>query len=40
MVDGRIAALGTPGQLKAEFAAPSIDEVFVRLARPAAVASA
>ena len=36
MVDGRIAALGTPGELKAEFEAPSIDEVFVRLARPAA----
>ena len=36
MVDGRIAALGTPGELKAEFGAPSIDEVFVRLARPAA----
>lgn len=36
MVDGRIAALGTPATLKAEFGAPSIDEVFVRLARPAA----
>jgi ABC-2 type transport system ATP-binding protein len=35
MVDGRIAALGTPGELKAQFGAPSIDEVFVRLARPA-----
>ena len=35
MVDGRIAALGTPDQLKTEFSAPSIDEVFVRLARPA-----
>jgi ABC-2 type transport system ATP-binding protein len=40
MVDGRIAALGTPGELKAQFGAPSIDEVFVRLARPAAVAKA
>lgn len=36
MVDGRIAAMGTPQALKAEFDAPSIDEVFVRLARPAA----
>lgn len=35
MVDGRIAALGTPGELKERFAAPSMDEVFVRLARPA-----
>jgi ABC-2 type transport system ATP-binding protein len=36
MVDGRIAAMGTPQALKAEFDALSIDEVFVRLARPAA----
>lgn len=36
MVDGRIAAMGTPQALKAEFDAPSIDDVFVRLARPAA----
>lgn len=36
MVDGRIAALGAPADLKREFAAPSLDEVFVRLARPAA----
>jgi hypothetical protein len=35
MVNGRIAALGTPGELKAEFAADSVDEVFVHLARPA-----
>jgi len=34
MVAGRIGAIGTPAQLKAEFGAPSIDEVFVRLARP------
>lgn len=38
MVDGRIAALGTPGELKSQFAAPSIDDVFVRLARPGAKA--
>ena len=36
MVDGRISALGTPGELKQQFGAPSIDEVFVRLARPGA----
>lgn len=35
MVDGRIAAIGTPAAMKTEFSAPSIDEVFVRLARPA-----
>ncbi len=39
MVDGRIAAMGTPQGLKAEFGAPSIDEIFVRLARPAAMAA-
>ena len=33
MVDGRIEALGTPGELKKRFDAGSIDEVFVRLAR-------
>ncbi|MDX2286861.1 MAG: ABC transporter ATP-binding protein [Bacteroidia bacterium] len=36
MVDGRIAAMDTPGGLKASFQAGSIDEVFVRLVRPAA----
>ena len=36
MVDGRIAALGAPADLKREFAAPSLEDVFVRLARPAA----
>jgi ABC-2 type transport system ATP-binding protein len=40
MVDGRIAALGTPGELKERFAAESMDEVFVRLARPAAEVAA
>ncbi len=33
MVDGRIEALGSPGQLKATYGAASMDEVFVRLAR-------
>lgn len=37
MVEGRIAALGTPAELKAQFDADSMDGVFVRLARPAAV---
>jgi len=33
MVDGRIAALGTPEELKSGFATDSLDDVFVRLAR-------
>jgi ABC-2 type transport system ATP-binding protein len=33
MVDGRIAALGTPGELRRRFDAGSMDEVFVRLVR-------
>ncbi len=33
MVDGRIAALGTPGELKQGFEASDMDEVFVRIAR-------
>ena len=35
MVAGRIDAMGTPAELKQQFAVESIDEVFVRLARPA-----
>ena len=35
MVDGKIAAMGTPAALKTEFRVPSIDELFVQLARPA-----
>lgn len=35
MVDGRISALGTPSDLKKQFAAESMDEVFRRLAREA-----
>ena len=38
MVDGRIAALGTPSELKARFEGATIDDVFVRLARPGAAA--
>ena len=34
MVDGRIATLGTPLELKQQWGVPSIDELFVRLARP------
>jgi len=40
MVAGRIAAIGTPGELKKEFNAASIDEIFVRLARPTAESEA
>jgi ABC-2 type transport system ATP-binding protein len=35
MVDGRIAAMGTPSALKEQFDAGSVDEVFVHLARGA-----
>jgi drug efflux transport system ATP-binding protein len=35
MVDGRIDALDTPGQLKKTFEAASMDEVFLKLARKA-----
>ena len=36
MVDGRIGALGTPGELKRKYGDATLEEVFVRLARPAA----
>ena len=35
MVAGRIGAIGTPRELKQQFGVSSIDDVFVRLARPA-----
>ncbi|MGC8775310.1 MAG: ABC transporter ATP-binding protein [Chlorobaculum sp.] len=35
MVDGRIAALDTPEILKKQFAAETMNEVFIQLARPA-----
>ena len=38
MVDGRIGALGTPDELKQQFGVGTLDEVFVRLARPATAA--
>ncbi|MEO7823605.1 MAG: ABC transporter ATP-binding protein [Gemmatimonadaceae bacterium] len=34
MVDGRIAAIGTPGELKTRFSAVTVNDVFVQLARP------
>jgi ABC-2 type transport system ATP-binding protein len=34
MAAGRIGAMGTPTEVKRQFGASSIDEVFVRLARP------
>lgn len=37
MVAGKIAAMGTPDALKQQYDAPSMNEVFVRLARPAEV---
>ena len=40
MVAGRIEALGAPSDLKKQFGVESMDELFVRLARPAAGASA
>jgi ABC-2 type transport system ATP-binding protein len=40
MVDGRIGAMGTPSELKSEFRTQSIEDVFVRLARPPAAAGA
>src|SRR5262249_13537976 len=39
MVAGKIAAIGTPSELKTQFGTESDDEVFVRLARPAAESS-
>jgi ABC-2 type transport system ATP-binding protein len=39
MVDGKIAALGTPSELKKKFNVPTVDDVFVRLARPTGVPS-
>ena len=36
MVAGQIGAIGTPADLKRQFAVASIDDLFVRLARPAA----
>ena len=38
MVDGRIAALGTPTELKSRFDRRTIDDVFVQLARPGTAA--
>jgi drug efflux transport system ATP-binding protein len=35
MVDGKIGAIGTPRELKDKWNVPTVDELFVRLARPA-----
>jgi ABC-2 type transport system ATP-binding protein len=40
MVAGRIGAIGAPADLKREYKVGSIDELFVRLARPADTPSA
>jgi len=37
MVDGRIEALGSPIELKERYDSKTMDEVFVKLARPAAI---
>ena len=39
MVDGKMAALGTPAELKAQYGVASVDEVFVILARGAKAAA-
>ncbi len=39
MVDGRIAAMGTPAELKASHGVPTLDELFVRIARAPAGAA-
>jgi ABC-2 type transport system ATP-binding protein len=38
MVDGRIVALGTPAELKTRLHGATIDDVFVKLARPGTAA--
>ena len=40
MVTGKIGAMGTPAELKRQFDADTMDEVFVRLARPTTGAGA
>jgi ABC-2 type transport system ATP-binding protein len=40
MVAGKIGAMGTPAELKRQFGADTMDEVFVRLARPTTGAGA
>jgi ABC-2 type transport system ATP-binding protein len=39
MTEGKIAAMGTPAELKSQFNATRIDEVFLKLARPKAMVS-
>lgn len=40
MVDGRIAAMGTPAELEHGYGVATLDELFVRVARPTAAAGA
>lgn len=40
MVDGRIGALGAPAELKQQFGAASLDDLFVSLTRPGAASGA
>lgn len=40
MVDGRIAAMGTPDEVKRTAGAATLDEIFLRLTRPGAEAGA
>ncbi len=40
MVEGKIGAIGTPDELKRQFDTPTLDDVFVRLARPSGKATA
>ena len=40
MVNGKIGAIGTPAELKRQFGVDSIDQVFVKLARPASGSAA
>ena len=40
MVSGRIGAMGAPADLKRDFAVPSIDDLFVQLARPGKIGRA
>jgi hypothetical protein len=38
MVDGAIAAMGTPAEVRSRVGAATLDEVFLRLTRPGAPA--
>jgi hypothetical protein len=38
MVDGAIAAMGTPGEVRRSVGAATLDEVFLKLTRPGSAA--